>query len=639
VVPVALAATGAQETPGRTALESLGDRFASRSALIVIDNCEHVLSAAVELVRALRAAAPEVRVLATSREALAVRGEHLVPVGSLPSDDGVALFVERARTVQPELDVEADRAVIEQICARLDGIPLAIELAAARCRSMLPTEIDDLLGDRFRLLRGGRQGAERHRTLQAAVAWSYEMLDDDERHVFHHLAVCAGGMLVEGLVVVTGLDRFDLLDVLDRLVARSMVTTARTALGTRYSQLETLRQFAEDRLVEAGTIDAVRDRHLAWVGELAAWVAASNGTPRAAEAFVRFCAEVDNLRVAIAHAVGTGRHPLAHGIVTAVASQARARPVHEVFDWVHPIQLDDGWTGDAAICAALRVVTDLSRGIRPPDGPIGGVPAALIDDIPTVAALQAQLLLLTGRPWREARELVERVQSRHPHAQFVLMGPWLLSFYFGVLADDASDDDLDLLRRRGHDFVEAVRRSGDDLLLASTLATLALAQQLLESAADDVVRLADEVIGLGERLGASAVQQNAIIARYTAGIHKVPATASGRAETAAAVRNAIAGAMDNQATYFAGVLTNAAFRLLADTEPEVAIVMALVWQRFAVGGVARRLQFARIPMPTDLGEYERRAASLSVLEAIGMVVAALDRLIAAESVGVERGAG
>jgi hypothetical protein len=418
-----------------------------------------------------------------------------------------------------------------------------------------------------------------------------------------------------------------------------MVTTARTALGTRYSQLETLRQFAEDRLVEAGTIDAVRDRHLAWVGELAASVAASNGTPRAAEAFVQFCAEVDNLRVAIAHAVGTGRHPVAHGIVAAIASQASARPVFEVFDWVHPIQLDGGWTANAAICTALKVGADLIRGVRPPDGPIGGLPAELVDDIPAVAAAQAQVLLTTGRPWREARQLVERVEDRHPPAGVVLMRPWILSFYFGVLSDDASEDDLDLLRRRGHDFVEAVRRSGDDLLLASTLATLALAQVLLESAVDEVVRLADEAIEIAERLGASAAQQNAVMARYMTVVHTAASTASGRVETAAAVRDAIATAIDDQATYLAGVLTNAAFRLLADTEPEVAIVMALVWQRFAVGGVARRLQFARIPMPTDLGEYERRAASLSVVEAIGMVLAALDRLIAAESAGVERGAG
>jgi class 3 adenylate cyclase len=159
VLPVAMTAVSAREVPGRTVLESFCDRFATSNALIVIDNCEHVLATAADLVRALRVAAPEVRLVATSREALGVRGEHLLPVGSLPGHDGVTLFVERALAVEPDLDVAADRVVIERLCARLDGIPLAIELAAARCRSMTPGEIDARLDDRFRLLRGGRSGA------------------------------------------------------------------------------------------------------------------------------------------------------------------------------------------------------------------------------------------------------------------------------------------------------------------------------------------------------------------------------------------------------------------------------------------------------------------------------------------------
>jgi predicted ATPase len=152
------------ESPGRSPLQAFCDRFTDTAALVVIDNCEHVLAAACELVDALRSAAPEVRIVCTSREALGLRGEQLQAVGSLPEDDGVGLFVERACGVRPDLDAEAHRDTIKQLCARLDGIPLAIELAAARCRSMTPAEVLARLDDRFKLLRGGRSGAERHRT-------------------------------------------------------------------------------------------------------------------------------------------------------------------------------------------------------------------------------------------------------------------------------------------------------------------------------------------------------------------------------------------------------------------------------------------------------------------------------------------
>lgn len=269
VVHVAMATVDARELPGRSPLESLCSRLSSGEALVVVDNCEHVLPAAKAMVTAIRRSAPGVRILCTSREALDLRGEQVLPLGSLPESDGAELFRERARAVNPDLDLHTDPAAILRICARLDGIPLAIELAAARCRSMTPAEIEARLDDRFRLLRSGRPGAERHRTLRAAVEWSSSLLDDDERHVCNSLSVFAGGTLVDGLSAVTGLDDLEVLDVLDRLVARSMVTTANTPLGTRYGQLETLRQFAEEQLVAAGTAGVTRDRHLAWVCSLA----------------------------------------------------------------------------------------------------------------------------------------------------------------------------------------------------------------------------------------------------------------------------------------------------------------------------------------------------------------------------------
>ena len=470
VVPVAVATVGAREMPGRTALESFCDRFAGRSALLVIDNCEHVLATAQDVVQALRTLAPEVHIVATSREALGARGEMLVPIGSLSEPDGVALFAERATAVQPTLDVETDRTVIERICARLDGIPLAIELAAARCRSMMPSEIDDLLGDRFRLLRGGRSGAERHRTLQAAVAWSYEMLEADERHVFHHLAVFAGGTLIDGLATTTGVDRFELLDILDRLVSRSMVTTARTVLGTRYGQLETLRQFAEDRLAEAGTIIDVRDRHLDWVRELAISIFFSSGTPRGGEGFHRFCAEVDNLRVAVAHAIATGRHNVAHEIVAGCASNAYFRPLRELLDWVRPIRLEGEWTEAAAYCAAWGVAHDMIRGIGIDLWPTGGVPDAVIERYPIVRLAAAFNTLFLPGGWSVAVQMLASVPSDDGLISVNTDGVWLMTQNWRQLSGgpeaEMSDDEFAEIRRRGTTAIDLASKLGDELAQA-----------------------------------------------------------------------------------------------------------------------------------------------------------------------------
>jgi class 3 adenylate cyclase len=162
VVPLVLEALGVLQRPAVTPIDAVVGRLTGRSCVLVLDNCEHVVAAVRELVGALRSAAPSVRVLATGREAIGVRGEQVLPLSSLPLEDAVALFVERARAARPDVDL-GDEAlgVVRDVCARLDGIPLAIELAAAQTRSMSVVELDHRLGDRFRLLRGGRGGSER----------------------------------------------------------------------------------------------------------------------------------------------------------------------------------------------------------------------------------------------------------------------------------------------------------------------------------------------------------------------------------------------------------------------------------------------------------------------------------------------
>ncbi|MFM8769941.1 MAG: ATP-binding protein, partial [Rubrivivax sp.] len=375
VLPVALAAVGAREMPGRTALQALVDRLSGVKALVVLDNCEHVMGAVTPVVEALRAGAPELTLLCTSREALGLRGEKVLPLGSLGAAEGQRLFLERALAVRPDLDVQAQQAAVQAICARLDGIPLALELAAARCRSMSPGEIAQRLDDRFKLLRGGRTGAERHRTLHAAVSWSHALLQPEERAVFEQMAVFAGGALIDALAALSGLDEFDALDIVDRLIARSMVVAVATPLGTRYQQLETLRQFAEDRLVEAGAVEEVRARHLAWALALAQQLQAARGLQAEAQAFRRFAAELENLRVAVAHARANGHHHVSHQIVAAISNLAFSLPAWAVRDWVRPVMLEGEWTDEAARCEIFGGAADMNLGNQ-------ALPIRSLDELP-----------------------------------------------------------------------------------------------------------------------------------------------------------------------------------------------------------------------------------------------------------------
>ena len=273
-LPQAVAdAIGCRQHVGRTLTESVAEFFRRRTALLVLDNCEHVLDAAAEFVDAVLVAAPGVQVLATSREALGVRSEHSYPLPSLetggPDSAGEVLFIRRAEQVAPQRVWEADQLdAINQICERLDGIPLAIELAASRCRSMTPVDIAGRLDTAFLDLRGGRRSVERHRTLKAAIDWSHDALDDGERSVFARLSVFAGGWdlaAAEAVAVGDDVDPPDVFDLVDSLVSRSLVVASAGAGGaTRFRMLEPVRQYAEDQLAQRGESASTRNAHLAW---------------------------------------------------------------------------------------------------------------------------------------------------------------------------------------------------------------------------------------------------------------------------------------------------------------------------------------------------------------------------------------
>ena len=247
--------------------DSIVAALRNKRLLVILDNCEQVVDAAATLVDVLVESCPGVRALATSREALEVEGEVTYPVRPLatpPADEGasveallendaIRLFVERARAAKREFVFSGETApAVTEFCRRLDGIPLAIELAAARLQVMTPAEVLARLDERFRLLTGGRRTVmERHQTLRGAIDWSYALLDSVEQLVFGRLAVFAGGFTLEAAEAVTSgdeVERHDVLGHLASLVAKSMVVTDDTAAGTRYRLLDTLREYAWERL-------------------------------------------------------------------------------------------------------------------------------------------------------------------------------------------------------------------------------------------------------------------------------------------------------------------------------------------------------------------------------------------------------
>lgn len=292
--------------------------MADRRALVVLDNCEHLVDASARVTERLLATCPRLHVLATSREPLAVPGEIQLPVRPLPvpppdagradleRNDAVRLFVDRARAADPSFALgESTAPAVADICRRLDGLPLALELAAARVASLSLEQVAQRLSDRFVLLTGGpRTAAARQRTLEATVAWSHDLLTPDEQVVFRRLAVFHGGWTLEAAEAVCAappIDRAAVLDLLTGLVARSLVVGGHEH-GGRFSMLETLRMYADRRLDEAGETDLAARRHAAWCLDLAENTAPLLHSRGQHAALHRLLDERDNLAAALAWA-------------------------------------------------------------------------------------------------------------------------------------------------------------------------------------------------------------------------------------------------------------------------------------------------------------------------------------------------
>ena len=296
-------------------LERVAEVIADRDFLLVLDNCEHLVDACAALADGLLRRCPGLRVLTTSREALGVTGETawLVPPLSLPAPgeaaidgaEAVQLFVERARAVQPMFELTPDnRAAVAQICRRLDGLPLALELAAARLRVLGPEQIAARLDDRFRLLTTGNRAAlPRHQTLRAAIDWSYDMLAPRERRLLARLAVFRGGFTLEAAEHVGSdaeLRPDDVLDIVAELVEKSLVDMREGGDRARYQLLETMRQYGAERLAESGETDEMRSRHARHFVAFVAEAEPHLVTPRRPAWIAQLHPEIDNLRQALA---------------------------------------------------------------------------------------------------------------------------------------------------------------------------------------------------------------------------------------------------------------------------------------------------------------------------------------------------
>lgn len=367
VVPVTAArALGLPDQPGRTTMDTLLRFIRGRRLLLVLDNCEHLIDASAALVVGLLGGAPGLNVLATSREPLGVSGEATWQVPSLSlTDDAIALFADRARLARTDFTItDDDAATVEEICRRLDGMPLAIELAAARVRAMTLAEILDSLHDRFRLLTGGsRTAVRRQQTLRASVDWSHALLTHTERILFRRLAVFLGGFDLDAASAIAGADDIEPYQVLDQLtllVDKSLVVAETSGGRTRYRLLETIRQYALEKLGESGEADGVRSRHRDHYIAMAALLdapARSDYQRRVVQAEI----EMDNLRGALGWSLETADREQALALASSLHPVwfARGR-FQEGRAWFATVLDGDSELADVAPAVYARALADRS---------------------------------------------------------------------------------------------------------------------------------------------------------------------------------------------------------------------------------------------------------------------------------------
>jgi predicted ATPase len=474
-VPDAVAAVlGITQQPGRSVAQSVAAALEGRVRLLVFDNCEHVLDAAADLIEAILAASATTKIVATSREGLGIPDEQLWPVPSLDVGAGVdsaavALFVERAQHVSPRFTVgdDGEAAGVVEICRRLDGIPLAIELAASRMAAMTAIEVRDRLDHRFRLLVGSRRALERHHTLRHAVAWSYDLLDEPEKALLDRCSVFAGGFDLQSACAVTGFDDdFATLDLLDALVRKSLLIADRSSGRTRYSMLETIRQFAEDQLVARGEASEIRAAHSHYFGAREADILALWDSPRQRQAYAWFTLELANLRTAFRWAADHGDLDVAAPIASYVGWLGGAVQAFEPIAWAEEL-IEPARVADHPRLAFLYVIASqcftigrIEAAVRYADAGqivLGSSREALPYGIE--AALGAVYLAI-GQPERWA-ELCRAQLARHRDTPAHIRSWLVLALSVAGSGGEALDS--------ADGLIEAAEATGNPLLLAWAL--------------------------------------------------------------------------------------------------------------------------------------------------------------------------
>ena len=478
---------------GASVVEALLTRLTTSQLLLIVDNCEHVIDAVGLLVEQIVHRCPNVTIIATSREPLAVEGEKVRVVRSLSSDAAAALFADRAVAVRSDVApaLTGDTAVGD-ICQRLDGVPLAIELAAARVSSMSPSEIATRLDERFRLLTGGRRTAvERHRTLRSTVDWSYELLAKGEQRVLARLAVFAGGFTLAAAERVAADTEVEVLDALQSLVDKSMVIADPSDdHGYRYSMLETIRQYAEERLLDAGEADEVRRRHAEYFAEFAHAGAVGEGTRESAAWSARLDGEIDNFRAALEWATNNGDAVIAARLFVDLGFHAYFHLWSEADAWgiavMEVVRAHGAVPDDMAARAAATSgnfawgAGDIDRAQRTwMEGTDFGArdPRALAD----LALLEAAVMLATGRI-AEAVDADERavVFARESGEEW-LTGLHLAHLAMSLAAATRKQDALAAAREG----FEIGKRAGSDTALA--FAGFACADAIIDDDPDTAV--------------------------------------------------------------------------------------------------------------------------------------------------------
>jgi predicted ATPase/DNA-binding SARP family transcriptional activator len=352
------AALGIRQRSGLSVEDSVLDYLRGRALLLVVDNCEHVLPHAAALVAEVVRRCPRVVVLATSREPLAVEGEQVWPVPPLPLEDATALFVQRARAATPDFRLDPAAAdAVATICSRLDGLPLGIELAAARMRVMSPVEVAARLED-TPLLGGGRGPVARHQSLVAAIEWSYRLLPEAEQRLFRGMSVFAGGADLRAVhrVADPGASEDDVLDRLTRLVDRSMVVV-RSGVHSRYRLLETLRAYGRAQAEDAGETAALARRHVGYHVDYAERAGAGLQGPDERAWAEEALGVYDDLRAAFTRAAADREWDLAVRLVAAVPELVHLRVGYEAYAWAESLLdvVDPGHPRyPAAVGAAAR---------------------------------------------------------------------------------------------------------------------------------------------------------------------------------------------------------------------------------------------------------------------------------------------